>query len=269
LPAWEAGLSNSSGDDTGILRVPALREEILMPPILCIVGKSDSGKTYLIERLLPEMTQRGYRIATVKHDVHGFEIDREGKDTWRHKQAGASAVVLSSREKIAVIQDLEQECSLDEIRMRWISNADLILTEGYKRSTFPKIEVSLFNPEAELLCRSEDQLVAVVSNRSFSLDVPVFREEEIKPLADLLEKRFLRKKVVRSAEVYIAGKSLALNPFVQEILRKMNRALLSTLKGWDPEGKVEIRLAAEYPGKESNGVVGIDHENRMGKGSPR
>ena len=57
-----------------------------MIPIVSIVGKSDSGKTTLIEKLLPELTRRGYRIATVKHDVHGFEVDREGKDSWRHKQ---------------------------------------------------------------------------------------------------------------------------------------------------------------------------------------
>ena len=100
-----------------------------MIPIVSIVGKSDSGKTFLIERLVSGLTAKGYRIATIKHDVHGFEMDREGKDSWRHKQAGASAVVISSPKKIAMIQDVEEEESLETIRDAWIRNVDLILTD--------------------------------------------------------------------------------------------------------------------------------------------
>ena len=75
---------------------PRFLRSILMIPIISIVGKSDSGKTTLIEKLLPELVRRSYRIATVKHDVHGFEVDREGKDSWRHKKAGAHTVIISS-----------------------------------------------------------------------------------------------------------------------------------------------------------------------------
>jgi len=87
-----------------------------MVPIVSIVGKSDSGKTTLIEKLLPALTGRGYRVATVKHDVHGFEVDQEGKDSWRHKQAGAHTVVISSPNKVALIRDVERDLTLDEIR---------------------------------------------------------------------------------------------------------------------------------------------------------
>ena len=96
-----------------------------MIPIISIVGKSDSGKTTLIEKLVPELTRRGYRVATVKHDVHGFEVDREGKDSWRHKQAGAHTVVISSPQKIALIRDVEKDSTLDEIRRRWVQDVDL------------------------------------------------------------------------------------------------------------------------------------------------
>ena len=75
-----------------------------MIPIISIVGKSDSGKTTLIEKIIPELNKRGYRVATVKHDVHGFDIDIEGKDSWRHKNSGAHTVVISSPQKIAMIR---------------------------------------------------------------------------------------------------------------------------------------------------------------------
>jgi len=213
-----------------------------MVPILSVVGRSNSGKTFVIERLLPLLTGRGFRVATVKHDVHGFVVDREGKDSWRHKQAGAGTVVVSSAKKIAVMQDVSRERTLDEIRSRYVTDADLILAEGYKRSRFPKVEVALFNPETALLCGPGDALVAVVSDRALRLEVPVFRAEELDGLADLVEKRFLRKREPRVAEVVVGGKALPLNGFVQEVLSKILRAFLSSLKGWDAGASVEIRL---------------------------
>ena len=78
-----------------------------MIPIVSIVGKSNSGKTTLIEKLIAELTRRGWRVATIKHNRHGFEIDHEGKDSWRHKQAGAVATVVASPRRIAVIEDTE------------------------------------------------------------------------------------------------------------------------------------------------------------------
>jgi molybdopterin-guanine dinucleotide biosynthesis protein B len=163
-----------------------------MIPIVSIVGKSDSGKTFLIEQLVSALTSRGYRIATIKHDVHGFEMDREGKDSWRHKQAGASTVIVSSPTKIAMIKEVEQEESLEWIRDTWIRDVDLILTEGYKRADYPKVEVSLFTASDELICAEQSRLVAVVSKHGVSLDVPVFSEEEIPRFVDWVEERFLR-----------------------------------------------------------------------------
>jgi len=163
-----------------------------MIPIVSIVGKSDSGKTYLIEQLVSGLTSRGYRIATIKHDVHGFEMDREGKDSWRHKQAGASTVIVSSPTKIAMIKEVEQEASLEWIRDSWIRDADLILTEGYKRAEYPKVEVSLFTDSDQLICTERSRLVAVVADHGVSLDVPVSGKEEIPRFVDWVEERFLQ-----------------------------------------------------------------------------
>jgi len=168
-------------------------KKVGMIPIVSIVGKSGSGKTTLIEKLIPELVRRGYKIATVKHDVHGFEVDREGKDSWRHKKAGAHTVVISSPLKLALIRDVDHDADLTELRDRYIADVDLILSEGFKKNKYPKIEV--FRPEMhrDLLCTKEDDLVAIATNRPLPSDVPCFDLNDAPGLVDLIEKRFLKK----------------------------------------------------------------------------
>lgn len=163
-----------------------------MIPIVSIVGKSDSGKTTLMEKLIPELKNRGYRVATIKHDIHGFDIDKEGKDTWRHAKAGADVVVISSPDKLAMIKGIDGEYALDKIESTIIKDVDIILTEGYKKGDKPKIEVFRFEVHKELLCTDEDNLIAIASDRRFDRGVPWFDINDIKGLADLLEKTFLK-----------------------------------------------------------------------------
>lgn len=159
-------------------------------PIVSVVGKSGSGKTTFLEKLLPELKHRGYRVATVKHDTHDFDIDHPGKDTWRHARAGADAVVISSPRRMAIIQRLDEEMTLDEIG-RYIQGVDIIITEGYKRGDKPKIEVSRRVRSTELIC-SEEELIAIVTDQSFPLNVPHFGLENVAGVADLLEEKLLR-----------------------------------------------------------------------------
>lgn len=118
----------------------------MKPPVISIVSKKRSGKTTLLEKLIPELKRRGYRVGTVKHDTHGFDIDHEGKDTWRHKQAGAEAVVISSPWKISVIKDVAEEAGLGQIVATQLSDMDIVLTEGYKSAGMPQVEVSSAPP---------------------------------------------------------------------------------------------------------------------------
>lgn len=158
--------------------------------IVSVVGKSGSGKTTFLEKLLPELKRRGYRVATVKHDVHGFDIDQPGKDTWRHAQAGAEAVVISSPRRFALIQRLDEEMPLDEIAS-YVRGVDIIITEGYKRGDKPKIEISRRAKSTELIC-AEEELIAVVTDQRFPLDVPHFGLDDVAGVADLLEDKFLK-----------------------------------------------------------------------------
>ena len=108
--------------------------------IVTFVGRSGAGKTTLIERLIPELRGRGVRVGTVKHDVHGFEMDRPGKDSFRHKHAGAQVTVISSPNQIGIVMDVDHDHHPDELGV-FFSEMDIVLTEGYKRQRRPKVEV--------------------------------------------------------------------------------------------------------------------------------
>lgn len=160
-----------------------------MIPIISVVGKSDVGKTTLLTKLLPELKARGYRIATIKHDTHGFDIDKPGKDTWKHAEAGADIVVISSPTKMALIEKVPRELTLDEVAER-IQGVDLIITEGYKRGDKPKIEVHRAAVGGELLC-TEEELLAVVTDEPLPVNVPTFSWDEVAGLAEFIEEKIL------------------------------------------------------------------------------
>ncbi len=163
-----------------------------MIPIISVVGWSDSGKTTYLERLIPELTGRGYRLCAVKHDVHGFEIDTPGKDSWRLKQAGAAVSVVSSPDKIAIIAQTDHDLTLGEIRDRFISGVDLIVSEGFKKDIHPKIEVFRKGVRDRLLCTAADNLIAVAADCPVKADAPVIDLMDIGSMADLIEKKILR-----------------------------------------------------------------------------
>jgi len=162
-----------------------------LKPILSVVGKSNSGKTTLLEKLIPELKRRGYKVAVVKHDLHGFEMDQEGKDTWRLTCAGADEVIISSPVKIALLKNVEKEMPLDEINRRYLDDVDIILTEGFKRENKLKIEVIRRSQGDDLLC-SFEELMAVVSEDGTSPFDLTYKPDEIALLVDLIEKKLLK-----------------------------------------------------------------------------
>jgi len=213
-----------------------------MIPIISVVGKSDAGKTTLIERLVSELKRRGYRIATVKHDVHGFDIDIEGKDSWRHKKAGADMVIISSPTKVGIVKDVERDLKLDELRGRYIQGVDLIISEGYKKDRHPKIEISRKEISNALLSSPEEGLIAVVSDNDFDIGVPIFGLDEVEKLADFIEKRFLKGEVSEDVMLKVNNNPIPLTPFVKSILKSTLYGFLSALKGCEDIKEVEIKL---------------------------
>ena len=160
-------------------------------PILSFVGRSNSGKTTLIERVIPELTRAGYRVATVKHAGHGFELDTEGKDSWRHKQAGASTVVVVSKGSMAMFADVSKEMNVEEVRDRFLDNqTDLIIAEGWKSEGYPKIAV--VREQFEEVNVSLDGLLAIVSIKPIEAPVPCIDRNDVATLAKLIIQHYPR-----------------------------------------------------------------------------
>lgn len=160
-------------------------------PIISFVGRSNSGKTTLIERVIPELVQAGYRVATVKHAGHGFDLDTEGKDSWRHKRAGASSVIVMSRGSLAMFADVPEEMKVEEIRDRFLdASYDLIIAEGWKSEGYLKIVV--IREQVGEVPVSPDGLLAVVSDKPIDLPVPVLDLNDVTGVAALIIKHFPR-----------------------------------------------------------------------------
>lgn len=215
-----------------------------MTPLVSIVGKSGSGKTTLLEKVVTELTDRGYKIGTIKHDVHGFEIDYEGKDSWRHKRAGANTVVLSSPGKIAVIKDVDEEWPPNKLTACFIDDIDLVITEGYKKAAYPKIEVIRKAKSTKPICRKDKNLIAIASDMKFRCkDVPCIDINDATGVADLIEKRFLQKEAHgEKANLIVNGKQVTLKPFIEEMLVETIQGMLKSLKGCQNPKNIEIRI---------------------------
>lgn len=156
-----------------------------------ITGWKNSGKTTMTERLVTCLTGRGYRIATIKHAHHNFDIDHEGTDSWRHRKAGAAEVAIVSSQRYAIMHESldEDEPSLRQIAAK-LAPCDLILVEGYKHETHKKIELRRQgSQEGPALSINDPNIVAIASERPLSDErVPVFPIDDIEQIADFIER---------------------------------------------------------------------------------
>ena len=168
-----------------------------MPPIVTVVGYSDAGKTTIIEKLVPELKRRGYRVGTVKHAAHGFAVDREGKDSWRHQKAGADIVAVAGPDKIAMVINTPDE-TLQTLR-RMMTEVDLIVAEGFKSARMPKLEVLRQAVHANPLFLEDPDLFALVTDVAVPAPaangLSMFGLDDIPALADLIVERFLKATI--------------------------------------------------------------------------
>ncbi len=158
-----------------------------MAKVINVIGKgSNVGKTILMEGLIKELKNRGLTVSTIKHDVHGFDIDKEGKDTYRHREAGAETIVISSKNRFAMIKELDCEIDLEDI-IKMVNDKDIVLVEGYKKSKLRKIEVFRTGVSKDIITPKEN-LIAIASNEQITYyDIPVVDKQDYKTLADLVQ----------------------------------------------------------------------------------
>jgi molybdopterin-guanine dinucleotide biosynthesis protein B len=159
-------------------------------PLITVIGKSRAGKTTLLEKLIAELKRRGYRVGTIKHHSHyGFEIDHEGKDSWRHARAGSEHVVIASPDRIASYRSLEHELSLDEIA-DGMRDVDIILVEGYMQAGKPTIQVVRAGNGLAII-GSPERCIAFATDARLDVAKPCYGLDDFAGLADLLESTFL------------------------------------------------------------------------------
>ena len=154
-------------------------------PVIGFSAYSGTGKTTLLEKILVSLKRQGYRVAVLKHDAHRFEIDREGKDSWRFAQAGADMVILSSSEKTAIIEQRQRSFSQN---LSMIHDVDLILVEGYKQEAIPRIGICRKATGKGLPHPVETYIALVTDDASLlSGDIPTFSLEDVEGIVTFLK----------------------------------------------------------------------------------
>ncbi|MCI1578098.1 MAG: molybdopterin-guanine dinucleotide biosynthesis protein B [Clostridium beijerinckii] len=170
--------------------------------ISIVATKSGTGKTTLIEALIPILKEKNYNIGVLKHDAHKFEIDKEGKDSYRFVKAGADRMVISSKEKIAMIEKLKEEKDLEEILELFVG-MDLVIIEGYKNNGYSKIEVHRKEVDSKLLCENESldrtKFLAVATDEKLNLDIEQLDINDVNKIAEFIEDKIIFK--VRKGEI--------------------------------------------------------------------
>jgi molybdopterin-guanine dinucleotide biosynthesis protein B len=159
----------------------------MAPPVFIFVGHSNSGKTTLIERLIPALTHRGLRVATIKHAHHKVQLDTEGKDSWRYKNAGAALSMLVTTSALQLVADADEEREPMQLARRFLGEADIVLAEGFSHAPGPKIEVlrrALGKPPR---CKIGDGLIAIATDCPETYpELPHFTLDDLEALANFL-----------------------------------------------------------------------------------
>jgi len=158
--------------------------------IIGLAGWSGSGKTTLIKKLIPRLLARGISVSTLKHAHHGFDLDQPGKDSFFHRTAGATEVIISSAKRWAILHELREQPEWDlAVLVGKMSPVDLVLVEGFKRDAFPKLEIHRIANGKPLIHPEDPHIVAVASDSALpQAKVPVIDLDDIEAIADLLLK---------------------------------------------------------------------------------
>nr|WP_320114649.1 molybdopterin-guanine dinucleotide biosynthesis protein B [uncultured Desulfuromonas sp.] len=165
----------------------------MTPPAVSFIAKSGTGKTTLVEKVIAELKKRHFRVGAIKHDAHRFDIDHPGKDSHRFTEAGADTMLVCSSSKLALVKQHRQAPEINDLIATYFSDVDIVLTEGFKQSSMPKIEVFRHHYSTELISRGDTpdpSLIAVASDTPLEVDVPLFELEDINALADFIVSTF-------------------------------------------------------------------------------
>ena len=207
--------------------------------IISIVGKSEAGKTTLLEKLIGELKGRNYRVAIVKHSHHADDLDIASKDTWRFTKAGSAISAINSLDHLAIYRRMDHFFDPQEISGSILWDYDIILTEGFKGSSYPKIEVHRAEQGIELLTDPR-LLLAVVTDEPLEVKVPQFSHDDVAGVADVIESRINAADHCDDFDVVVNGASVPVTPALQDML---TRTLLAMVPGVQGNGLKSLHVS--------------------------
>lgn len=214
-----------------------------MIPILGVTGSSGSGKTTLIEKLIQQLSKRGYRVGTIKHHHGTLETDKEGKDTWRHKKAGAITTALTATDGMSINTQYEKEPELDEIVERFFHDCDIVIVEGYRSASIPKLLVLKENSSDNYDLISHALTIAVISDFPLeNKDATRFSRDDASAICDFVEQRIIKPEKSAKVMLVVDSACIPMKPFVREIVNAVLRGLIGTFKGTENAKKIRIFL---------------------------
>ncbi len=209
-------------------------------PIVAFVGRSESGKTTYIEKLVPELKRRGYRVATVKHVPQHYHAQVPARDTERHLAAGADATIAATPDALILTKSYESETPLEEAGRLFGDEYDIILAEGFKTSNAPKIEV--WRAAAGQPLEGLRSKVAVITDDEYpGGGARIFSLNDIGAVADFIQKSYIEPHRERIS-LHVNGQPVVLSAFPREFISNVVNALTASLKDVPPVKWLEIRM---------------------------
>jgi molybdopterin-guanine dinucleotide biosynthesis protein B len=206
-----------------------------MRSIISIVGKSSSGKTTMLEKLIAELKKRGYKVAIVKHSHHKDDLDTAAKDTWRFTKAGSELSAINSLDHLAIYRRMDNFFDPQDISNFVLWDFDILLTEGFKGSNYPKIEVHR-NEQGQELLTDPKLLLAVVTDKPLDVDVPQLSHDDVAGIADIIEKTIISQNNENDLELVINGTHTPISPSLKDLL---TRTLSAMIPGLQNNGEVK------------------------------
>jgi molybdopterin-guanine dinucleotide biosynthesis protein B len=173
-----------------------------MVPVVLFVGNSNSGKTYCIERIIPELKKKGYKVGAIKHAPDGFKLDYERRDSYRMTRAGADTVVISSPNKVGMIKSIDNEIDIETLRKQLFKDVNILIVEGYKLDDFPKIAIFRNEIDYRELKKYREKLMAVLCDMELDdvekhiVDVPCFKKEDIEEITSFIIKKLIKSPLL-------------------------------------------------------------------------
>ena len=198
-----------------------------MPPVISVVGRAKSGKTTLLEKIIAELDSRGYSVATIKHTTHTVEVDKPGKDTWRHLHAGSKSTTIVSANNIILIKPVKGNITPDDIIRLYGEDFDIVLIEGFKQSNYPKIEVH--RKAVGSVLTNISKVIAYTTDEPLETSLKQFSLYDITGIVDFIENNYLKNDGDYTS-IYINNEAVSSSKISDTSLKSLITAFINSIK---------------------------------------